>query len=159
MGKGMLKRLSSTEIVRRMCLRDLEARGFKECCPWYENRVRILEILGVPRKDVLTISAEGAYDTVSEAESVGRELIALGYQDVIITSSKSHTRRAAFIWRAMFKGRLYICTVAAGTDPYDPGRLVETGQADTMGPVGIRCMGLLLVETGYGSSVNRIYLP
>ena len=37
-------------------LRGLEKRGFKECCPWYENRVRMPEILGVPREEFLPIS-------------------------------------------------------------------------------------------------------
>jgi uncharacterized SAM-binding protein YcdF (DUF218 family) len=119
-GEGYAQKVVINGNRKTDVLRDLEARGFRECCPWYENRVRILEILGVPRKDILTISAKDAYDTVSEAECVGTELVALGYRNAIITSSKSHTRRAAFIWCAMFKGRLSICTVAAGTDPYDP---------------------------------------
>ena len=55
-------------------LRELEKRGFEKCCPWYEETVRILEVLGVPRKDVLPINAEDAYDTVSEAKIVGRSL-------------------------------------------------------------------------------------
>jgi uncharacterized SAM-binding protein YcdF (DUF218 family) len=101
-------------------LRGLEKRGFKECCPWHEDRVRILEILGVPRKEILPISAENAYDTVSEAEAVGRELVRKGFRRVIITTSKSHTRRAGYIWTTMFGDRLSICTVAAKTDPYDP---------------------------------------
>ena len=30
-------------------LRELERQGFQACCPWYEESVRILELLGVPR--------------------------------------------------------------------------------------------------------------
>jgi len=101
-------------------LRDLEKRGFKECCPWSEDRVRILEMLGVPRSEILPISAEEAYDTVSEAEAVGRELVREGFKRVIIATSKSHTRRAGYIWTTMFGDQLSICTVAAKTDPYDP---------------------------------------
>lgn len=103
-------------------LRGLEKGGFKECCFWYEDRVRILESLGVPRKEILTISAEDAYDTVSEAEAVGRELVREELRQVLITTSKSHTRRAGFIWKTMFKDQLVIHTVAAKTDPYDPER-------------------------------------
>ena len=101
-------------------LRNLEAKGFKGCCPWYEDSIRILEILGVPRRDILTINAEDAYDTVSEAERVGWELVRNGYQTVLITSSQSHTRRAGFIWRTMFQDQLSIRTIAAKTDPYNP---------------------------------------
>ena len=101
-------------------LRGLEARGFKACCPWYEDRVRILEILGVPRRDIVFISAEDVYDTVSEARTVGGKLIGGGYRNILITTSQSHTRRAGFIWKTMFKDQLIVRTVAAKTDPYDP---------------------------------------
>ena len=101
-------------------LRSIEARGFKECCPWYEDMVRILEVLGVPGKDIVHISAEDAYDTVSEAQIVGVALIRLGFRSVIITTSKFHSRRAAFIWRNMYKDRLKVQAAPARTDPYDP---------------------------------------
>lgn len=118
--KGLVQKVIINGNRKTDVLRGLEKRGFKECCPWYENRVRMLEILGVPRKDILTISAEDAYDTVSEAKAVGRELVREGFRRVIITTGKSHTRRAGYIWTAMFGDRLSICTVAAKTDPYGP---------------------------------------
>ena len=101
-------------------LRALEARGFKPCCPWQEDSIRILGISGVPRPDIVAISAENAYDTVSEARAVGHELIRQGYGNIIITTSKSHTRRAAFIWKKLFGDQLTIQAVAAAKDPYDP---------------------------------------
>ena len=109
-------------------LRELEARGFTMCCPWYEDYVRILGILGVPRKAVVPISAEDVYDTVSEARAVGREMVGRGYETLIVVSSKFHTRRAGFIWRNMFEGRLRICVVAAATDPYDPAGWWKQGR-------------------------------
>ena len=118
--KGLAEKVVINGNRKTDALRGLGKRGFKECCPWYEDRVRILEILGVPRKEILPISAEDAYDTVSEAEAVGRELVREGFSRVIITTSKSHTRRAGYIWTTMFGDRLSICTVAAKTDPYDP---------------------------------------
>ena len=118
--KGLAQKVVINGNRKTDALRGLEKRGFKECCPWYEDRVRILEILGVPRKEILTISAEDAYDTVSEAVAVGRELVREGFKRVIITTSKSHTRRAGYIWATMFGEQLSICTVAAKTDPYDP---------------------------------------
>ncbi|MDZ7696025.1 MAG: YdcF family protein [Deltaproteobacteria bacterium] len=101
-------------------LRRLEAGGFNMCCPWYEDPVRILGILGVPREAVAPISAEDAYDTVSEARAVGRELVHRGFRSVIVTTSKFHTRRAGYIWGKMFEDRLRVCVVVAATDPYDP---------------------------------------
>jgi len=101
-------------------LRDLEARGFKTCCPWYSDFVSILSMFGVPDDKIIPISIEDAYDTVSEAEAVGRELIERKWTMVIITTSKYHTRRAKFIWRKMFDDQLTIYMVSAKTDPYDP---------------------------------------
>ncbi len=101
-------------------LRDLEKKGFTPCCPWYENSLRILSLLGVPRDRVLAISAEDAYDTVSELYVVGRELIREGIKSIVITTSKSHTRRAQYIWEHNFPDQFSIQTVAARTDPYSP---------------------------------------
>lgn len=101
-------------------LRELEAKGFKRCCPWYENSVRVLAMFGVRQKDILWISAEDAYDTVSEAQILGQELIRRHFTKVILTTSKFHTRRAKFIWKNMYENRLAVSMVSAKTDPYDP---------------------------------------
>ena len=101
-------------------LRKLEAKGFQRCCPWYEDTVRILELLGVSRKDVITVSVEDAYDTVSEAKGVGKSLIKAGISSIIISTSKSHSRRADYIWKKTFSNQLKIRTVAAQKDPYSP---------------------------------------
>ncbi|MFC1799264.1 YdcF family protein, partial [Thermodesulfobacteriota bacterium] len=101
-------------------LRQLERKGFKPCCPWDEDRKRILDVLGVPRKDVISISAEDAYDTITEAKAVGEHLLRSGIRRVIVTTSKYHTRRAQFVWFKLFKGRLEVFAVSAKTDPYDP---------------------------------------
>ncbi|EFK08356.1 conserved hypothetical protein [delta proteobacterium NaphS2] len=101
-------------------LRWIETQGFKRCCPWYEDKFRILGVLGVPREDIVHIGAEDAYDTVSEAQIVGDALIRKGYRTIILTTSKFHTRRAAFIWKNMYKDRLSVQIVPARTDPYDP---------------------------------------
>lgn len=101
-------------------LRELEKMGLKYCCPWYEERIRILELLDVPRKDIVTISAEDVYDTISEAKAVGRGLIANNLSKIIITTSKSHTRRARYIWKTAWPEQFRILAVAAGSDPYAP---------------------------------------
>ena len=108
--------------------RGLENRGFNRCCPWYENSLRILSILRVPRDRVDRISAEDAYDTVSEAKLVGQELIRQGFSRIIVSTSKYHTRRAHFIWTNMYKNELSICSVAAKTDPYNPGSWWKQGR-------------------------------
>jgi len=109
-------------------LRELEQMGFKGCCPWYEKFLRILALFGVPRDKVIYINAEDAYDTVSEAEIVGKELIQQGIKRIIVTTSKSHTKRARFIWSKMYEDRLSICSVAAKTDPYDPENWWKSGR-------------------------------
>ncbi len=99
-------------------LRDLERKGLVECCPWYENSLRVLSLLGVPRGKVIAISAEDAYDSVTEAEAVGTELLKRGMSRIIITTSKFHTRRARYIWERSFPRRFSIRVVPARDDPF-----------------------------------------
>ena len=109
-------------------LRGLEAMGFRTCCPWYEDSMRILEILGVPRYDVIAVSAEDVYDTVSEAEAVGGEVIKRGYKNIILVTSKFHTRRAAHIWKEIYEDKLEVTSVSAKTDPFDPASWWKQGR-------------------------------
>lgn len=109
-------------------LRALEKKGFSRCCPWYEDSLRILSLLGVPRDRVVTLSAEDAYDTVSEAEIVGKGLIDGGITRINIVTSKYHTRRARYIWQRGFPDRFSIRMVAARTDPYTPGAWWKDGR-------------------------------
>lgn len=108
--------------------RALEEKGFKSCCPWYEDPVRILAVLGVPADRVMCISAENAYDTISEAEAVGKELVQRGFSRIIVATSRFHTRRAHFIWEETFENQLSISSVAARTDPYDPASWWKQGR-------------------------------
>lgn len=101
-------------------IRMLEQKGFSRCCHWCEERLRVLTICGVPRANVICISAEDAYDTGSEAIAVGNELIRLGIHSVIIATSKYHSLRARYIWRQAFAHRLAIQATPAESDPYDP---------------------------------------
>ena len=109
-------------------LRKLEANGFTRCCPWYADTVRILAIGSVPQEDIIWISAEDAYDTVSEAEAVGRELMRHQLTKIIITTSKSHTRRARFIWKSMYENQLTVSMVSAKSDPYDANKWWKDGR-------------------------------
>jgi uncharacterized SAM-binding protein YcdF (DUF218 family) len=109
-------------------LRELEMKGFKPCCSWDEDRKRILELLQVPRKDVISISAEDVYDTISEAETVGSKLIEEGHKKIIIATSRFHTKRARHIWKHLYSDKLMITVVSAKTDPYDPKRWWKKGR-------------------------------
>ncbi len=112
-----------TEILRR-----LKKKGFKPCCPWYENSIRILSILGVPRKNVLAISVKQAYDTITEAFYLGGILKETGIKDIIITTSKYHTRRAYSIWKSLYSKDLKIRVVAAHYDPFSPKKWWHNGR-------------------------------
>jgi uncharacterized SAM-binding protein YcdF (DUF218 family) len=117
---GLAARVAINGNRKSETLRWLERQGFQACCPWYENAVRILEVLGVPRKDVIAINAEDAYDTVSEAKIVGKALADEGVTSVIVTTSKYHTRRAGYIWRHLYAGQFTIRVAAASKDPFSP---------------------------------------
>ncbi|MGD9158107.1 MAG: YdcF family protein [Desulfobacteraceae bacterium] len=126
--KGLVKKIVINGNRKTDSLRELEAMGFKSCCPWYEDRMRILEMLGVPVYDVIPVSAEDAYDTVSEAEAVGREIVEKGYKKIILITSKYHTRRAVHIWKEMYKNNLDVASVSAKTDPFDPSSWWRDGR-------------------------------
>ena len=109
-------------------LRDLEKRGFERCCPWYTDSVRILTLLDVREDDIIKISAEDAYDTISEARIVGRELMRRRFKRIIITTSKSHTRRARYIWQKMYQNKIVVSMTAAKSDPFDPQKWWRDGR-------------------------------
>jgi uncharacterized SAM-binding protein YcdF (DUF218 family) len=118
--KGFARKVVINGNRKTDVLRRLEEKGFQRCCPWYEESLRILLMFGVPKDQVICISAEDAYDTVSEAEIVGKEILQKKFTTIIITTSKFHTRRARFIWNKRFGDTLSICSVSAKTDPYNP---------------------------------------
>ncbi|MBU0729473.1 MAG: YdcF family protein [Proteobacteria bacterium] len=109
-------------------IRKLEDLGFDPCCEWQEEPLRILEVLGVSRGAVIAISAEDVYDTVSEAKAVGNELIASGCKSLIITTSKTHTRRALHIWKDEFSDIFELQSVAARHDPFSAQKWWKEGR-------------------------------
>ena len=98
----------------------LEAQGFRHAAPWDEDSLRVLELLGVARTRVIPVSAEDAYDTISEALALAPELARLGVRRILLVTSRYHTRRAAAIWRRLYGAHLEITSVAAQDDPFDP---------------------------------------
>ena len=101
-------------------LRDLEEQGFERAASWYEDSLRILEMLDVPRDRVWTVSVEDAFDTVSEAQGIVPFLQDKGVGSVIITTSKFHTRRASYVWQKVLDREEGIHASAADSDPFDP---------------------------------------
>ena len=126
--RGLVEHLVINGNRKTAPLRELEAKGFNRCCPWYADHVSIMKILGVPENKIIRISIEDAYDSVSEADAVGKELINKKFTTVIITTSKYHTRRAKFIWEKMYPNQLTVYMVSAKTDPYDPDNWWKDGR-------------------------------
>lgn len=101
-------------------LRSIERMGYRPCCHWAEDYIRILQLHGVAKGDIVAVSAEDAFDTITEAEAVGGVLLDRKIERILLTTSKFHTRRARYIWRSLFGNRIRIDAVAARSDPYDP---------------------------------------
>ena len=101
-------------------LRSLENSGYEPPSKWYVEEISVLTHLGVPKEHIVAISAEDAYDTISEAKIVGTILINNGMSNVIITTSKFHSRRARHIWSKMYKGKLKVFVAPANDDPFEP---------------------------------------
>jgi len=101
-------------------LRNLESNGYEPPCRWYAEAISILVHLGVTKDNIVAISAEDAYDTISEAAIVGEILINNGMENIIITTSKFHSRRAHHIWSKMYQGRLKVFIAPARNDPFKP---------------------------------------
>jgi uncharacterized SAM-binding protein YcdF (DUF218 family) len=109
-------------------LRKLETDGYEPPCKWHAEMLTILAHLKVPKDHVVAISAENAYDTVSEAKIVGEILINNGMKNIIITTSKFHSRRARHIWSKMYKGKLNVFIAPATDDPFNPDAWWKSGR-------------------------------
>ena len=109
-------------------LRDLENSGYVPPCKWYAEEISVLVHQGVAKDHIIAISAEDAYDTISEAKIVGETLINNGMSNVIITTSKFHSRRARHIWSKMYRDRLIIQVAPAQNDPFNPEAWWKNGR-------------------------------
>jgi uncharacterized SAM-binding protein YcdF (DUF218 family) len=118
--QGLVKTVVINGNRKTDVLRSIEKMGFAPNCDWSEDYARILELHGVSRADIIAISAEDVFDSISEADAVGSALLARGILSIILTTSKFHTRRARHIWQAAFKGKMAVTAVAAKSDPYTP---------------------------------------
>ncbi|MEN8198927.1 MAG: YdcF family protein [Thermodesulfobacteriota bacterium] len=118
---GLARKIVINGNRKNETVEKLEEQGYEKCCSWDEDRIRILELLGVKRDDILSISAPDVYDTVSEAAAVAEILVEQGMKRVIITTSKTHTARAIHIWRRGYGDLFSLQSAAAKSDPFSPG--------------------------------------
>jgi uncharacterized SAM-binding protein YcdF (DUF218 family) len=109
-------------------LRRLESSGYEPPCKWHADGISVLTHQGVAKDHIIAISAENAFDTISEAEIVGSTLINNGMTNIIITTSKFHSRRARHVWKNMYKGKLQIYIAPAANDPFDPASWWKNGR-------------------------------
>jgi uncharacterized SAM-binding protein YcdF (DUF218 family) len=116
---GLADRIVVNGNRKSPALRHLESLGYRRAQPWYSETLRILKVLGVPADKVVAIDAQDVYDTDSEAQRVGSELLRQGIESITVTTSKYHTRRAGHIWQRRFGDRLTIRTASAKNDPFD----------------------------------------
>ena len=118
--QGKVKKIVINGNRKTDTLIKLESMGYRPANPWYENHLRIFEVLGVPRTAVMSISGDLVYDTVSEAKLVGDMLLENGIKSIVVTTSKSHTKRAAYIWNELYSEQLIIYSKSAKSDPFNP---------------------------------------
>jgi uncharacterized SAM-binding protein YcdF (DUF218 family) len=118
--KGKTARVAVNGNRKNETYRELERMGYRRPSPWYEEHLSILEFLGVPEKDVIVIDGQDAFDTVTEARVVGKELLARGLSSIAITTCKFHSRRAYDIYRSFYGNKLAVYSAPAEEDSFEP---------------------------------------
>lgn len=109
-------------------LRSLESKGYEPPCKWHAGMIGVLNYQGVAKDHIVTVNAEDAYDTITEADIVGKTILKQGMTSVIITTSKFHSRRARHIWNKMYSGQLNVYIAPAQNDPYSPETWWKSGR-------------------------------
>ncbi len=116
---GYAKRVVVNGNRKTDVLRQLEAQGLRFPYSWDSGARTVLKFLGVPDEAIISVSAEDAFDTITEARIVAAELPRHGITEALITTSRFHTRRARRIWYDASQGILQTVTmIAAQDDPY-----------------------------------------
>jgi uncharacterized SAM-binding protein YcdF (DUF218 family) len=89
----------------------------------------VLERLGVPPTAIRVLS-EPAVNTAEEVRIIARELQRVGGGQVILVTSKPHSRRVRATWRALIGDSPHAIVRYATADPYDSRRWWrQTGDA------------------------------
>lgn len=118
--KGLARKIIINGDRKSAILKQLEEQGYTAACHWSVHPISILKFLKVKEQDIIVVDAPDAYDTVSEAAITGAVLREQGLLELIITTSRFHTRRAGYIWQAAFDGVFMIQVAAARDDPFRP---------------------------------------
>ncbi len=102
-------------------LKFAENQGYKPPNHWCENYETFLAFNGVPVDDIVCINAENVFDTWGEAKLVGERLSELELTDIIVTTNRFHSRRAAYIWRKVNGSDFKVRMVPMKNDSFTPG--------------------------------------
>jgi uncharacterized SAM-binding protein YcdF (DUF218 family) len=106
----------------------------------------VLERLGVPPKAIRVLT-EPVENTAQEVRVIARELQRIGGRQVILVTSKPHSRRVRATWRALIGDSPHAIVRYATADPYDARRWwLQTGDALA---VSREVFGLLNVWAGF----------
>jgi uncharacterized SAM-binding protein YcdF (DUF218 family) len=106
----------------------------------------VLERLGVPAAAIRVLSRP-AQNTAKEVQVIAEELQRAGGGQVILVTSKPHSRRVRATWRALIGDSPHATVRYATADPYDAGRWWrQTGDALA---VSREVFGLLNVWAGF----------
>jgi len=82
---------------------------------------QVLEQLGVPGQKVRLLN-NGVQNTLREVQLIAQELKHAGGEQVILVTSKVHTRRVRATWRAVVGDSLQAIVRYPAEDPYNPDR-------------------------------------
>lgn len=102
-------------------LKSAESQGYRPANHWSENYEAFLKFNGVPDDNIVCIEAENAFDTRGEAKLVGKRLKELGLTDIIVTTNRFHSRRAAYIWRNVYGDDFKVRMIPMTNDSFTPG--------------------------------------
>lgn len=106
----------------------------------------VLERLGVPVAAIRVLS-QRAKNTAQEVQVIAQELKQVGGGQVILVTSKPHSRRVRATWRALIGETPHVIVRYATSDPYDADRWWRhTGDALA---VSREVLGLLNVWAGF----------
>jgi uncharacterized SAM-binding protein YcdF (DUF218 family) len=97
--------------------RELEALGIAYVGESFYNH-RVLMALGVP-SNAIRILATPAANTEEEVKEIARECRQEGAHNVILVTSKAHTRRVRFIWQHLVGNDPELIVRYASGDPFD----------------------------------------
>ena len=97
--------------------RELEALGIAYVGESFYNE-RVLMALGVP-SNAIRILETSAANTEEEVREIARECRQDGAHDVILVTSKAHTRRVRFIWHRLVGKDPELIVRYASDDPFD----------------------------------------